>query len=381
MDDRVDLSSRTLEYSLSKGQREIDISDFCYESRGKARYGRRPELSQEFTLCEILKSGKYKSNIRAKIQTPPAADLGEMRKFPLEIVCMIIDEMDLQTLTNFRRANRRAKECVDSVQNYQAIVKHIPDVLRTLLLIESAIHIDLKTLYNKLCTVKCEECGDCGPYLYLITCKRVCFLCFTQQVNYLPLDGYEVLRKYALTHRTITMLPSIRNVAGFYSLNCTRGARKWNGSSIWVDRSSAHASAVKIHGSVEAMQEAIHTRRLRDLTMAYGTVSALAANLTELEEPEMPQPPDHYSAQPERFIAIYHTPWLNASTRKLDWGVYCVGCRFQEALTEDGKHRRKMFTAQAFEKHIQKHGRVCHCPAARHGGPHHETLHPNVYYP
>jgi hypothetical protein len=58
-----------------------------------------------------------------------------------------------------------------------------------------AASFSCETLFEALTREKCESCGRFGGYLYLITCKRVCYLCFTSRKEYLPV----VLNQTSLT--------------------------------------------------------------------------------------------------------------------------------------------------------------------------------------
>lgn len=65
------------------------------------------------------------------------------------------------------------------------VAEHCPDILRTILSIR-ANSFDCRTLYRTLCTTESATCDQFGNYLYLITCKRVCYLCFVENLDYLP---------------------------------------------------------------------------------------------------------------------------------------------------------------------------------------------------
>ncbi|KAI0484955.1 hypothetical protein GGR56DRAFT_616277 [Xylariaceae sp. FL0804] len=128
---------------------------------------------------------------------PPTKDIGALDDLPPELVAMILSELDLRTLTDFRCVNRRAAELVNSLVEYKAITTHAQNALRDILSIEAGRGITCRTLYDKLCTPNCEQCGDFGSYLYLLTCKRLCFFCF-----------YSILRKIRSTNRCDAVMRS-----------------------------------------------------------------------------------------------------------------------------------------------------------------------------
>ena len=127
------------------------------------------------------------------IRKPPRVDLGALDILPLELLQGLLSQLDLCTLTQFRRVNRRAIEVVASIPQYKAVTTHARNVLLGMLSIQTGQHISCETVYKTLCTAECEQCGDSGGYLYLLTCERVCFLCLSNDKRYLPLlVGYGV---------------------------------------------------------------------------------------------------------------------------------------------------------------------------------------------
>ncbi|KAL7943429.1 hypothetical protein V8C42DRAFT_106875 [Trichoderma barbatum] len=128
-------------------------------------------------------------------------NIGALDALPPELIQKILSQLDLRTLADFRLVNRRARELVNFVPEYNAITTHAHNALRGILSIKTGRWITCNTLYERLCTPKCEQCGDFGGYLYLITCKRVCFLCLSHDRLFLPLVPRHVNRKFGLDHQ------------------------------------------------------------------------------------------------------------------------------------------------------------------------------------
>src|SRR6266699_2232047 len=141
---------------------------------------------------------------------PLTTNVGTLDALPPELVERILSQLDLRTLTDFRRVNRRATELVNFLPEYKTITTHARNALRGILSIETSRWITCSTLYEKLCTPSCEQCGDFGGYLYLLTCKRVCFLCLSQDKLYLPLLPRHASRKFGLDRQIIEKLPRMR---------------------------------------------------------------------------------------------------------------------------------------------------------------------------
>ena len=153
------------------------------------------------------------------IPDPHKAYLGPLDTLPLELLCEILQQLDLCTLKDFRHVNRRAMWLVESFPQYKAIRKHAYNALRGIIYIEANRWITCEMLYEKLCTAECEECGDFGGYLYILTCKRVCFLCLSEDKRYLPLRYRHAIRKFGLNRPILGTLPSMKSIPGTYSPN------------------------------------------------------------------------------------------------------------------------------------------------------------------
>ena len=109
---------------------------------------------------------------------------------------------------------------VESLPQNKAIRKHAYNALRGIIYIEASRWITREMLYEKLlCTAECEECGDFGGYLYILTCKQVCFLCLSEDKQYLPLRYRHAIRKFGITRPILGTLPSMKSIPGTYSPN------------------------------------------------------------------------------------------------------------------------------------------------------------------
>lgn len=64
--------------------------------------------------------------------------LGRLGLLPPELLNTVLSQLDLQSLTDFRRINQRAMHFVDSVPQYQLILEHTPAALRGMLSIKCA---------------------------------------------------------------------------------------------------------------------------------------------------------------------------------------------------------------------------------------------------
>lgn len=248
----------------------------------------------------------------------PATGIGSLDALPAELLNMILTEIDLQTLVSFRRVNRRAAELVDQVPSYKAVMTNAPHTLRGILSIETGRWITCRTLYEKLCLAGCETCSDFGGYLYLITCKRVCFLCLPENRLYLPVTSRKACREFGLSSDMVKTLPWMRAVPGIYSPSEKRAFE-----CILVDYKSCLDTAVALHGSLTAMRKYVSDTEARKLQEHRGAGQQAGSDRVR---PLQAVPIDRRSGNPLRFVAIVHMPWLNKGSRQLEWGFHCVGC-------------------------------------------------------
>ncbi|KAL5339819.1 hypothetical protein BJX70DRAFT_362583 [Aspergillus crustosus] len=280
----------------------------------------------------------------------PTHTLGALSILPLELLDMVLAQLDLRSLTTLRLVNKRSREAVDAGTRYQQVITHARVVLQAALFIGTANFTTCQDLYTELCTGECRTCGDFGGYIYLLTCRRVCFRCFTNEIEYLPLSPSEVKRLFGVGARDIEnfSIPLLRSVAGFYSC---RG-QKWNRSLVLVDRVSARTAGIALRGGVEAMEQHVQNQA-RNAQQLY--VSRVAAGGIP-RAPRTLETVDEGEANPRRFMGVVRAPALGVGG--LDWGVRCLGCKNEYRPKPSGLHWLRLFTWEGLEEHIREYGEV-----------------------
>ncbi|KAK0368428.1 F-box domain-containing protein [Colletotrichum limetticola] len=263
---------------------------------------------------------------------PPRYSAGQLEQLPAELLVQVLLYIDLPSLTRFRRVNRRAMELVDSIPQYDAIVKHCPNIIRAILSIQ-ADAFDCDVLYATLSTTRCSTCERFGDHLYLIDCRRVCYFCFTRRLEYFPLtigrassfftpDGTQ--QRSAITSRQRLRAanpPSILSLPGRY---CTS----------WTSEG----------GNLVRKRLQLFDRQ------------AVIQDLTGSGLPKL----DKTTREPQRFMAIITAPYLFDSGRQADWGCFCLGCK--EEKEEKTKHFRIKYTREEVSEHIARYGPVRETP-------------------
>ena len=287
--------------------------------------------------------------------------LESLDSLPPELLCMILAQTDIQSLTNFRRVNQRAMELTDSLPQYKPLIAYAPDLIRGILTIGTGKWISCQDLFDTFCTADCETCGDFGGYIYIITCKRVCFLCLSEESRYLPLLRRDVSNKFGLNHKIISKLPTMKSLPGRYAPNDRSSRARW----VLIDSESARQAAIKAHGSVSAVEQHMSILVAKGLKQ-WRERSSQTVEGTSRKSLRQPwrEAWDGQSSNPRRFMAIIRTPRWDRSTESLDWGFHCVGCIKHHRCRP--LHWRRKFSTTQFIEHIRQCGAIqdgVHCTA------------------
>jgi len=261
----------------------------------------------------------------------PHCVVGQLDQLPTELLTQVLLYLDLPSLTCFRRVNRRAMEIVDSLPQYAAIFRHCPNIIRAIISIQ-ADAFDCHTLYKTLSTTRCSTCERFGDHLYLIDCRRVCYLCFTRRPEYFPLTIGRASSFYSpdksRQHRVITSRqrlraanpPRVLSLPGRY---CTA----WAGEG----------------GNLVQKRLELFDRR--------AVVQGAGSGHSKVEKT---------TREPLRFMAIITAPYLFDSGLQVDWGYFCLGC--EDEKCEETKHFRMKYTREGMKEHIERYGLVKETP-------------------
>ncbi|KAB5551337.1 hypothetical protein GE09DRAFT_169594 [Coniochaeta sp. 2T2.1] len=238
--------------------------------------------------------------------------VGELDLLPAELHDQVLGMLDIPTLTMFRRVNQRAMHLVDSLPPYRRLWTHCPNVLRAVVSIKAA-SFSCETLAETLTREKCESCLACfGGYLYLITCKRVCYFCFTTKKEYFPISLTLAVRHTKLQRKALGHLPQALSLPGRYTA-CAKLSRL---RVTLIDRQAllplmSEANAKTLNGRV-----------------------------------------DYRMTESQRYMSIVRAPHVNLCDQTEDWGVYCSLCRDS---TDPSTHFRIQYNQQDILQHIKEH--------------------------
>ena len=246
---------------------------------------------------------------------PIQHDLGHLSVLPVELFTGIMQSLTVSTLTKFRQVSRAAMAAVDSLHGYCLLAKHFPDILRAILSLE-ADSFDCGTLWRTLTTSTCASCHGFGNYLYIITCERVRYKCFSFDTRFLPVMRSRKMQEEENTPR----IPNVLSLPG-------RRAR------------SGYASP---------------RARLFDRKSYFNAGGPSSLKGAALDDNPLSRFRDSW-----RYAAIIAAPVFNpASDQVADWGFYCNLCEEGRFVLENSHFTRK-YTTDQFAHHVQAdHGVV-----------------------
>ena len=288
------------------------------------------------------------------------ADLGVFDLLPLEIIQRLLAQFDLRSFVNFQYLNRKSRVVAESVPEYKIIAQYAANTLRAIITVGLGQRITCEMLYDKLCTEKCETCGDFGGYLYLLTCQRVCYTCFVDQKKFLPLRRTHATRKFGLDRQTLNDLPQMRSVPGRYSTKESNISDRI----LLIDHEAAHAAGIALYGSSTIMDvyiAAVLARKQREY--AKRAIKRCGARPPETEDPR-----DGHRENPLRFMAVVRAPVFIRVSQKVEWGFHCCGCtdlhdglylyKGQEVENKHFINSKRLFTVSSFHEHVRKCGKI-----------------------
>ncbi|OJJ85156.1 uncharacterized protein ASPGLDRAFT_147954 [Aspergillus glaucus CBS 516.65] len=290
-------------------------------------------LDEKESLCPLISKYPFVSVL--------ICSLGTLDQLPLEALNMVLLQFDVHSLmTSFGYFNRRARQLVPLIPEYSKITLRSPVTIRAIRSIGTGASLSLQTLWDKLHTAKCKTCGDFGEYLYLITCRRVCFDYFTNRTDYLPFVQANVLRIFELHQKHLAAISSMKSVPGCYSTSERRRRSRFT----LFDYNAGMQTGLAIHGSLGAMnQHALGTwSKKATQSRCRKTINWYGSDLS--------------TRNLKRFMGIARAGVLNARTGVPEWGLHCSACRyhwFNSRRCIGTFNWRRKLTRESFEDHTR----------------------------
>ena len=111
--------------------------------------------------------------------------LGDLRRFPNEILQMILRRADIASLIRFRRVNRHARLMVGTLPEYRDVMTHASTAFLALVKLRLCSQFTISQLEATLYDDKCIACGDTAPFVFLPTIARCCSKCLVEDNKFI----------------------------------------------------------------------------------------------------------------------------------------------------------------------------------------------------
>ena len=310
------------------------------------------ELHQSFLEAKTLARCCPLDNSQDRCHRAPI-NSGMLETLPRELLNAVLVQLDVQSLTNFRRVSQNSRLAVDAILPYRTLRAQAPELLRAVLSHGIGRWTLIQDLFDALLSRNCAGCGDFGPFIYLLSCSRACFKCVCKDLRFSPQPASTAKAKYGLDDRALAGLPTLRSLPG----SSTHKFKTHGKSLALVDWKAAKETAIALQDQFEKAQRAQgcwpkdkHGSPLRGQPGSPRRVdSSRAWPGANEDEPmthfqrimqEMQEMNDKvdYSFNQHRtittktrrvphIVGIIRVPWLNSASGKLECGISCKGCR------------------------------------------------------
>ena len=185
------------------------------------------------------------------LTSPNSLDL--FSRMPPELLTdILVERLDLSSLTKLRSVSRGVRSMVSSLPQYNAIVTHAPASLRATLSLQTAKYTSCRQLYKALCSEFCTTCPEFGAYLYVPTCERVCYLCFTTKLRYKAITSGEARARWGMNAEVSKDTIQFLSLPGKYQIHHGSSRRR---RLCLVDPRSVAEAADAFYGSYEKVAE------------------------------------------------------------------------------------------------------------------------------
>ncbi|KAF6800257.1 F-box domain-containing protein [Colletotrichum musicola] len=148
---------------------------------------------------------------REDIPTPSSSSpIGSFDRVPRELLDKILEELDVQTLLNFREVNQTCMSLVDLLLAFQTVAA-FPKGLSAVITLRTFSY-GIGRLASAMRNTKCSRCNHLGDQLYLITAERLCYPCWRSVPDYFP----KKFRKGEVSDELLRKVPHALALPGFY---------------------------------------------------------------------------------------------------------------------------------------------------------------------
>ncbi|KAJ6112154.1 F-box domain cyclin-like protein [Penicillium sp. IBT 18751x] len=202
--------------------------------------------------------------IRVERLPEDRAKLGNLALLPNDVLAgIILPMMDYVSVSRFCQTCSFAYRLVAGNSDYRVLLTQVPKIFPVLRALRLHSWVSLKDLSLELHQSKCRGCGENGTHLFLPTVERVCSNCLRYNQGFWTIYLQEAQRCFNLENRDLARRPRFRDLFNLFDLYAVPYfALESAQQRVFVAVRSALRQALKVHGSVEAIDLIAETQSL-----------------------------------------------------------------------------------------------------------------------
>ncbi|KAF4974050.1 hypothetical protein FZEAL_9004 [Fusarium zealandicum] len=205
-------------------------------------------------------ASEFKGMIRDLAQAQPlsivcqqrGSSLGQLDLLPAELLLLVLDYLDFQSLSRLSRVSTMGKDIVEALPAYEEVIHHAPGTLAALGKTHLLGHHPAAMLHTALRQSRCVSCFSFGGFLFLPTCERVCFECLYENQALRMTTPSLAKQCFGLTENDLRRIPVMHSIPGTFGLRFQFSHKR---AHRLVSVKQAKELAIQVHGSVEKLAE------------------------------------------------------------------------------------------------------------------------------
>lgn len=251
-----------------------------------------------------------------------ASSLGTLDRLPPEVMTMLLDTLDVLSLSDFARVSRRANDLIHSQRSYRDLVKFAPEALTALhrvglIRLHSAAH-----LHDALRSRRCATCIEFGAFLFLSTVERCCWQCLRDHPSFRMILHREAKRYFCISERQVQRLVSLDVIPGVYGIS----AKSMPAHLRLVSAQAAANLGLEIHGTAESLEDTL--KRRSDTNKSLVTGRFLQSGRSVPRNRDLLLMPSQGNIPNDEYFGTASIPFPSLSRKEeIDRGLWCRGCQ------------------------------------------------------
>ncbi|KJZ70870.1 hypothetical protein HIM_09735 [Hirsutella minnesotensis 3608] len=256
---------------------------------------------------------------------PDCPSLGRLGSLPPELLLMICNFLDFQSLSRASQASLDLNALVHGLSAYHEMMEHAPDVLAVLGKTRLLHHHSASLLRQTLRSDRCVSCFEFGGFLLLPTCERVCLECLHRNPILWMIPITIAKQCFGLSDKDLGQIPVLHSIPDTY---CVRFQVSRRRVYRLVNVKQIKQLALRVHGSPEKVLTFLP--RVNVGTSATGNLSSLKTlHKASLEPPGRDMSLIRHSDQlgNDHFCGMASMRLPVLTDAGIDRGYLCRGCR------------------------------------------------------